>query len=200
MELPSLALPSSSEVALDARPLRNALARRLRAADAIELQAVRRCVAFSERWRLQPAARLFTRLGNGWLYPMAAALLLLLHFEAAARCVAAAAMSLAAALTIYPPLKRAIARTRPCDRDARLAVAFEPLDRYACPSGHAMTAAAFGVPLIFAAPLVAAPIVIAGCVLVGWSRVALGHHYISDLVAGTLLGGAIASAVAAFVV
>jgi undecaprenyl-diphosphatase len=141
-----------------------------------------------------------TRLGNGWLYPIAAALLFLTSFQSAARCVVAAGASLALAFTIYPPLKRVLARTRPCHYDERLAAGPKPLDRYACPSGHAMTAAAFGVPMIFAAPLVAAPIVVGGCLLVSWSRLALGHHYVSDILAGTLIGGAIASIVATFVV
>jgi membrane-associated phospholipid phosphatase len=43
------------------------------------------------------------------------------------------------------------------------------------------------------------PIVVIGCALVSWSRMALGHHYLSDVVAGALLGATIAAAVAAFV-
>ena len=35
--------------------------------------------------------------------------------------------------------------------------------------------------------------------LVSWSRMALGHDYLSDIVLGVLLGGVIASVVVAFV-
>ncbi len=170
------------------------------AADRAEIGAVARSVAFARRWRLTGVARIVTRLGNGWLYPIAATLLLLTSFQAAVRCIVAAGASLALAFAVYPPLKRLLARNRPCHYDRRLITACTPLDRHAFPSGHAMTAAAFGVPMIFAAPAVAAPIVIGGCLLVSWSRIALGHHYISDIVAGTLLGGAIAAAVAALLV
>lgn len=116
-----------------------------------------------------------------------------------ARSVACAALSLALAFLIYPPLKRLIARPRPCHADGRLADALQPLDRYSFPSGHAMTAAAFGVPVAVAAPALGVLIVTAGCVLMSWSRMALGHHYLSDVVAGTILGATIATAVALFV-
>lgn len=165
------------------------------ALDREEMEIVQNCVAFARRWRLTSCARFFSRLGNGWLYPVASALLLLGSFENAARCVVAAALSLAVAFAVYPPLKRLLARERPCAQDCSLADLCAPLDRYSCPSGHAMTAAAFGVPIIIAAPLAAAPIVVAGWLLVSWSRIALGHHYISDILIGTSIGGAIAAAI-----
>ncbi|HYM62905.1 MAG TPA: phosphatase PAP2 family protein [Thermoanaerobaculia bacterium] len=180
--------------------LRAATRRLFAVADREEIRFVERCVAFARQWHLTTPARVVSRLGNGWLYPVAAAILFLSSFQSAARCIIAAGGSLALAFTVYPPLKRFLARRRPCDYDRSLIDATKSLDRYACPSGHAMTAAAFGVPMIFAAPLAAAPVVIVGCVIVSWSRLALGHHYLSDLVIGTLLGAIIASLVAAFVV
>lgn len=180
--------------------LRAAAQRMFITADRAEIDVVARSVAFARRWKLTALARIVTRLGNGWLYPIAATILLLTSFQAAVRCIVAAALSLALAFTIYPPLKRLLARNRPCHYDRRLAMVCAPLDRHAFPSGHAMTAAAFGVPMIFAAPAIAAPIVIGGCLLVSWSRVALGHHYVSDIFAGALIGGAIASLVSTFLV
>ena len=226
--------------------------------DRREMRLVERCVAHARDRGLTRTARLVTRAGNGWIYPVAAAFLFLTPIEHAARCIFAAIISLAIAFTIYPPLKRALARTRPCDnggfrgyevsglrnfgtskpRDSvsdSIAIAFTPLkralartrpcdnggfrgyevsglrnfgtskprnsvsaplDRYSFPSGHAMTAAAFGTPIIVAASPFAIPIVIAACALVSWSRIALGHHYPSDIVAGTVLGAIIAATVA----
>ncbi len=169
------------------------------ALDRRELRLVERCVAHARDRGLTRTARLVTRAGNGWIYPVAATFLFLAPIEHAARCIIAAIISLAIAFTIYPPLKRALARTRPCDYDCGLSDSIAPLDRYSFPSGHAMTAAAFGTPIIVAAPPLAIPLVIAVCALVSWSRIALGHHYPSDIVAGTLLGTVIAATVALFV-
>ncbi len=164
-----------------------------------ELELVERCVAHARDRGLVRTARLVTRAGNGWIYPVASAFLFLAPIEHAARCLVAAIISLAIAFTIYPPLKRAFARPRPCDNDCSLSDSVEPLDRYSFPGGHAMAAAGFGPPIIVAAPPLATPIVIAACALVSWSRIALGHHYPSDIVAGTLLGAVIAATVALLV-
>jgi len=167
--------------------------------DRRELRFVERCVSQARRRRWTPAARAISRAGNGWVYPVVSGFLFVSPIEHAARCIAAAIISLAIAFTIYPPLKRTLARTRPCHNDEGLSDALAPLDRYSFPSGHAMTAAAFGLPIIVAAPPLAIPIVLGGCALVSWSRIALGHHYPSDIIAGTVLGGVIAAVVTVIV-
>ncbi|MBV9495284.1 MAG: phosphatase PAP2 family protein [Acidobacteria bacterium] len=164
--------------------------------DESEVVLVERAVGFARRWKLTPFARLVTKLGNGWLYPIAAMALLLTWSAATIRTIAAAGISIGIAFTIYPALKRAFARHRPCHFAPHLRDPLQPLDHYSCPSGHAMTAAAFGVPILFVASAATAPIVIAGLLLMSWSRVALGHHYVTDIVAGSMLGGAIATGVA----
>lgn len=99
--------------------------------DGRELALVERTAAFSQRWRLTPLARVMTRLGNGWVYPIAA-----LFLTGSLRCLVAAAASIAAAFAVYPLMKRSIARSRP---SLQLADAPRPLDHYSFPSGHAMT-------------------------------------------------------------
>lgn len=164
-----------------------------------ESGVVESCVEHARRHRLIPAALAITRAGNGWLYPIASALLLLTSFQNAGRCIAAAAVSLAIAFAIYPPLKRVLARPRPYQLHGELADGVAPIDCHSFPSGHAMTVAAFSVPIIIAAPPLATPVLISGCVLVSWSRIALGHHYVSDIIAGLAIGALIASAVTAMV-
>ena len=166
--------------------------------DAAEVAVVARVVGAADRHGLQRIAGAATRLGNGALYPILTLFLLAARIENALRFTATAAMSLLVAFTIYPALKRYLGRARPCDYDPSLARGAEPMDQYSCPSGHAMTAAAFAVPLLFAAPS-AAPLAFAVCAIMSWSRVALGHHYVSDVLAGTILGAGIATVVGAMV-
>jgi undecaprenyl-diphosphatase len=168
--------------------------------DAAEVNLVARTVANAQRLHLCGVARAVTRLGNGWIYPMLSALLFLLaeNHQRPLRVLAASALSLALAFTIYPSAKRALARTRPCDYAPALAQFPEPLDRYSCPSGHAMTAAAYAVPLIAAWPAIA-PAAIALWAVIGWSRIAVGHHYVSDVILGSILGASIAMPVVVLV-
>jgi len=170
---------------------------RFGALDAFEVDIVARAVASAERLRLVRVARVVTRLGNGWLYPLLS-IVIAIALESPRDFLIAAMVSLAIAFIVYPAMKRSLARLRPCDYDASLVSQVQPLDHYSCPSGHAMTAAAYGVPLIFACPA-AAPFVIALCALIGWSRVAMGHHYVSDVLIGTVIGATIASGVGALI-
>lgn len=156
--------------------------------DAAEVEVVTQVVASCERLRLGPIARAATRMGNGWLYPIASLVLVLAGLADPLRFLAAATSSLALAFAIYPVLKRFLRRRRPCDYDPALVRGPAPLDRYSCPSGHAMTAAAYSVPVIAAWPM-AAPVAVALWLMVSWSRVALGHHYVSDVLLGTIIGG-----------
>ena len=162
--------------------------------DAAEIALVARVADASDRAGLGRVARVATRLGNGWLYPIVTLFLIAARIDDLLRFAASAAISLLIAFTVYPWLKNYIARLRPCDYDPSVARGVEPMDHYSCPSGHAMTAAAYAVPLIFATPT-ATPLALTICGVVSWSRVALGHHYVSDVVAGTILGATVAIAV-----
>jgi undecaprenyl-diphosphatase len=58
-----------------------------------------------------------------------------------------------------------------------------------------MTASAYSVALVFADPA-ALPLAMAIVLVIGWSRVALGHHYVSDVLLGVVLGAMVAAPVA----
>ena len=93
-------------------------------------------------------------------------------------------LAFAAELPLYLLLKNALKRQRP----AGLPVFITPSDRYSLPSGH--TAAAFLMATVVAASFpLWAPLLFVWAALVGASRLLLGVHYLSDLVAGALLGG-----------
>jgi undecaprenyl-diphosphatase len=66
-----------------------------------------------------------------------------------------------------------------------------PLDQFSFPSGHTLHAVAFSVVLLAYFPGFAW-LVLPFTALVGLSRMVLGLHYPSDVLAGAALGGAIA--------
>ena len=67
------------------------------------------------------------------------------------------------------------------------------LDRYSFPSGHPLHAVSFSILLVSYYPGLAW-LVIPFVVLVALSRLVLGLHYISDVLAGGLIGALLATA------
>ncbi|MBC5830693.1 phosphatase PAP2 family protein [Vibrio metschnikovii] len=90
-------------------------------------------------------------------------------------------------LPIYWVVKNAVQRRRPQDYSPCFTASITPSDRYSLPSGH--TAAAFLMATLigqFYPSLYPAALIWAG--LIGSSRIVLGVHFFTDVVAGALLG------------
>lgn len=167
--------------------------------DEREVLLVTRFATAADTLNLRWLARSLTWLGNGWLYPVLCLMLIAAgRIEMPARFVGTVSVNLLIAFTVYPLLKHGIARARPCDYEPLLARDAQPLDRYSCPSGHTMTVVAFSVTILFAWPAGAA-LGLPLCLAMGWSRIALGHHYPTDVFLGGALGAAVATPVSAFV-
>ncbi|KFN17665.1 phosphatase PAP2 family protein [Aeromonas bestiarum] len=148
-----------------------------------DLQVCRICLLHAYNRPQARISRLISRTGDGPLYAVLAALLWW-QGEAERELVGVALLAFAIELPLYLLLKNALKRQRP----AGLPVFITPSDRYSLPSGH--TAAAFLMATVLAASFsLWAPLLFAWAALVGASRLLLGVHYLSDLVAGALLGG-----------
>jgi len=101
-------------------------------------------------------------------------------------------------LALYRGLKNVLVRERPYMTHAAIVCAGRPLDRFSFPSGHTLHAVSFTVIICAALPW-AALVLVPAALLIALSRMVLGLHYPTDVVAGGLLGAGIAFATLALV-
>lgn len=99
----------------------------------------------------------------------------------------------AVGLLLYKMLKNRLVRERPFIGLVGIECAMPPLDRYSFPSGHTLHAVTFTLIAIRYVPELAF-VLVPFTMLVGASRVVLGLHYPSDVIAGAALGWGIATA------
>lgn len=94
-------------------------------------------------------------------------------------------------LALYKALKRWTKRPRPCAADVRIRARVAPLDEFSFPSGHTLHAVAFTIVALAYVPTLAW-LLIPFAASVAASRVVLGLHYPSDVLAATAIGSALA--------
>jgi undecaprenyl-diphosphatase len=92
----------------------------------------------------------------------------------------------------YRQLKHRLVRERPCVTHAGIRLGTAPLDRYSFPSGHTLHAVSFTMIATAHVPALA-PILVPFALLVAISRVVLGLHYPTDVLAGGLIGSLLAT-------
>jgi undecaprenyl-diphosphatase len=156
----------------------------------------RLCLRFNRWGARRTIGRFFgivSRLGDGvfWYVLMAAIALL---GGAAGRAVALQmALTGIVAASLYRGLKRWTRRPRPFRAHEEIIAHTLPLDEFSFPSGHTLHAVTFSVIALVYFPLLA-PVLIPFTLLVAASRVVLGLHYPSDVLAATLIGCGLAGA------
>ncbi|MEM8960383.1 MAG: phosphatase PAP2 family protein [Acidobacteriota bacterium] len=149
------------------------------------------CVVLNQL-RARPIVFFFTavsKLGDGWFW-----LGLTAYFIGAGHGVVAAHMIALGAVSyvLYKYLKRTTARPRPADANPdRIAQLTAALDLHSFPSGHTLHAVAFSIVIVAYLPEFFW-LVVPFTVLVALSRLVLGLHYPSDVVAGILIGAGLA--------
>ena len=132
-----------------------------------------------------------TRLGDGWVW-LAAAPLLLAAGGRGVRALGAGVVSAVIANALLVCVKRrggAPGRASACLSPSWdvSPLGWFPSDRFSFPSGHALDAFAIGSVLALSFPAAAALILLVAA-SVAASRVVLGLHWLSDVVAGVVVG------------
>ncbi len=128
-----------------------------------------------------------SRLGDGaFWYALMASLALAGGIRGAMAAVHLALTGLVA-LALYRVLKRHIRRPRPCEGNGGVVALVAPLDRFSFPSGHTLHAVAFTTVACAWFPTLAV-LLVPFALLVALSRVVLGLHYPSDVLAAVAIG------------
>jgi undecaprenyl-diphosphatase len=102
----------------------------------------------------------------------------------------AALIAVCVGQALFNVVKRVTGRVRPCATEAHCWATLLPPDRFSFPSGHTITAFSVAVPLGMFYPALLVPLIF--CAMsVASSRVLLGLHFLSDVLAGIAIGCAL---------
>lgn len=133
-----------------------------------------------------------SRLGDGMFWYTLIAVLPMLHGYAALSASIHMVAVGATGLLIYKYLKTHLVRERPYINIQGIELGARALDRYSFPSGHTLHAVGFTIVALSYYPELAL-LLLPFTALVALSRVVLGLHYPSDVLAGAALGALLAT-------
>jgi len=149
--------------------------------------AFRWCMSRKRAAKIAAISRLFSRLGDGYFYALLGLILLFLEERSGSDFLRTGLIAFAIELPVYLLCKNLIRRQRPCDVSIDFNAFLVPSDKFSFPSGH--TAAAFVMAALsnYYYPEFGV-VAFSLATIIGSSRVLLGVHYPTDIVAGFVLG------------
>jgi undecaprenyl-diphosphatase len=143
------------------------------------------------RWSAPKWIRLWmiaaTRSGDGWIWYGLAVIVFLFGGESRYLAIASATSAAAVGVGVFIALKKLTGRRRPCHIEPHCWSTLLPPDQFSFPSGHTITAFAIAVPVMLYYPPARWGLLF--CAFsIALSRIVLGMHFLSDVVAGAILG------------
>ena len=134
-----------------------------------------------------------TRMGDGWLWYSLGTILLLVGGPRRYAAVGAAGCAAIGGVLVFKALKKVSHRLRPCQLEPHCWSKVLPPDQFSFPSGHTMTAFAIALVVSCFYPSLEGPLYFLA-ISIAFSRVVLGMHFLSDVLAGAVLGSALGAA------
>ena len=132
-----------------------------------------------------------TRGGDGWLWYAMCFVIAIFGGEHRFQAVGSAGLACASGLVLFLRLKKFTGRRRPCAMEPHCWATLLPPDQFSFPSGHTITAFSVAVSLSLFYPSLTLGLLFCA-VSVAASRILLGMHFLSDVVAGSAIGTALA--------
>jgi len=166
----------------------NAIFRRM---DAVEGSLCLLCNRAGQRHAVERLFVVVSRLGNGVFWYALMAVLPLVYGSVAVRASAHMGIVGFICMLLYKSLKRYTVRPRPYMTHSAIRLGTPPLDLYSFPSGHTLHAVAFTIVALHYYPGLDW-LLVPFASLVALSRVVLGLHYPTDVLAGAAVGTLVA--------
>ena len=131
-----------------------------------------------------------TRMGDGWIWYSLGAMLLAFGGMRGYSAVGAAGSAAILGICVFKGLKAVSRRPRPCQLQPHCWATILPPDQFSFPSGHTMTAFSIALVVTYFYPTLEWPLYFLAF-SIALSRIVLGMHFLSDVLAGALLGSAL---------
>lgn len=131
-----------------------------------------------------------TRMGDGWLWYSLGALFLAFGGSRGYAAFGAAGAAAIFGILVFKTLKRLSHRPRPCQFQPHCWAKVLPPDQFSFPSGHTMTAFSIALVVSYFYPGLEGPLYFMA-ISIGVSRIVLGMHFLSDVLAGAVIGSAL---------
>jgi len=131
-----------------------------------------------------------TRGGDGWLWWATGLMVALFGGRERFLAIGAAILAESVGIVLFRRLKRMIGRKRPCTLEPHCWATLLPPDQFSFPSGHTITAFAVALSLGAFYPMML-PGLLFCAASVAASRILLGMHFLTDVLAGAAIGTAL---------